>query len=502
MKKEPLSHDTTAAMSAWTEALGEDAVATDIASLSHYEMNTSEYSSSGREIVAVLRPSSVDAVQRIVEVARVAQLPVHPISSGRNWGLGSALPVCGPAALIDLSRMNSIVEINERFRYAVIEPGVLQGQLSQRLLELGGNVHLNVTGAGPATSITGNFLDRGCGNLGPRDEDLIGMEIVLGNGLVVRTGKWHLTERVPHHYAPGLGPDLRGMFVQSNFGIVTKLVIRLHKVTPLLEVSFECQDGSLSSLVDALRTAHEDAVVNGSIRISDTRSDVIKFFPEGSGTWHGSLTVRGSSGMRSAAREELLHRLGPHTVGLNWYDSDDDTLMAQPVGEEPFRDIRFRLANGMPSDGAWHHIADQLDESIPVDLDHDRSLPGFLCVNVSVPFAGEYVEACNEIIRETENESGVNVSRMYAKLGPDAIQAFFPYSIDRSSAVSVQRGHSVKSDLIRRFDQHGIYPIRMDIDSMLPFLTGHRNEFWDCVSAIKRAVDPDGIVSPGRFCPL
>src|SRR3546814_2487331 len=66
--------------------------------------------------------------------------------------------------LLDLGRMDRIVEIDERLAYAVIEPGVTQGQLSSRLEERGLALALDCTGAGTEASIVGNILERGFGH--------------------------------------------------------------------------------------------------------------------------------------------------------------------------------------------------------------------------------------------------------------------------------------------------------------------------------------------------
>ena len=65
---------------------------------------------------------------------------------------------------------------------AVIEPGVTQMQLYDFLQNHCPELTFNVTGSGKETSIIGNALDRGVGYIGPRREDLFGLEIVLGTG--------------------------------------------------------------------------------------------------------------------------------------------------------------------------------------------------------------------------------------------------------------------------------------------------------------------------------
>ncbi len=80
-------------------------------------------------VPCVLRARTVDQVVRIVQIARRFKTPLHPISRGRNWGMGSRLPPRDGTAILDLSGLDRIREINVGGRYAVVEPGVTQGQL-------------------------------------------------------------------------------------------------------------------------------------------------------------------------------------------------------------------------------------------------------------------------------------------------------------------------------------------------------------------------------------
>ncbi|MGN5377563.1 FAD-binding oxidoreductase [Streptomyces lasalocidi] len=132
-------------MADWRAVLGTTAVSTDAQVLAAYQMNTSEYRP--RALIALLRPTTPDDVRHIIDVARSTGVPLHPLSTGRNWGFGSALPPRGPVALVDLGRMNRIIEVNTQYRYAVFEPGTTQGQLADHLTGLGCALKLNVTGA-------------------------------------------------------------------------------------------------------------------------------------------------------------------------------------------------------------------------------------------------------------------------------------------------------------------------------------------------------------------
>ncbi|MFJ8870571.1 FAD-binding oxidoreductase [Streptomyces sp. NPDC102473] len=503
------------ALRGWRSALGPEAVATHPEDLTARQLNTSEYPA--RDLHTILRPRSLDDVHAVIAVARETGVPIHPVSSGRNWGFGSALPVRGPLALVDLAGMNRIIDVDEALRYAVIEPGVLQGQLSDHLLAHGGRLKLNVTGSGRDTSIVGNVLDRGAGNLGPRIEDLLGLEAVLGNGAVVRTGLWNLAEHPPHghYYPPGLGPDLRNLFVQSNVGVVTKMIVRLHRVTALTEITCEATDEQLPGLIDALNLAHDDAVINGNIRITDGTDQNIRFFHEsGPSRWKCQMTVRGTTAMRAAAEHELNRRLTPLVSRLDCFDTERDsrhaphrTETAPSPQDRHFLDVRLDLANGIPSDRSLQAIAASRGRPATAgraggtDLDQDRDLPGFLCANVALPFTGAQVSACATAVRQTAQDMNVQVSRSFAMLGPRAMSGFFPLYFNRRDPAQAERAHAFKRRLLHTLEGMHIHPMRMDIDWMEPFITRHDNDFWNTVTAIKTALDPQNIISPAHYCP-
>src|SRR5439155_6009065 len=98
---------------------------------------------------AVLYPVSTEEVQQIVRIAAKYETPLYPISRGNNWGYGDACAVSDNQVIVDLRRMNKIIEVNAELAYAVVEPGVTQQQLYEHLRDNNIPLLLDVTGAGP-----------------------------------------------------------------------------------------------------------------------------------------------------------------------------------------------------------------------------------------------------------------------------------------------------------------------------------------------------------------
>ena len=73
---------------------------------------------------AAVAPDSAEQVQEIVRIANEFRVPLYPISTGRNLAYGGSAPVLSGSVVLDLKRMNRILEVSEHNAYALVEPGV------------------------------------------------------------------------------------------------------------------------------------------------------------------------------------------------------------------------------------------------------------------------------------------------------------------------------------------------------------------------------------------
>lgn len=206
---------------------------------------------------AVVRPGDTAQVQAVMRIANEYRVPISPISRGKNNGYGGASPRLQGSVVLDLgARMNRILEVNEKFGYALLEPGVTYFQLYEHLQATGSALMIDCPDLGWG-SVVGNALDRGVGYTPYGDHFMwqTGMEVVLPDGDVMRTGMgavpgsntWQL-------FSYGFGPYPDGMFSQSNLGIVTKMGIALMQRPPAsmtFLITFENED-DLGRIVDVM----------------------------------------------------------------------------------------------------------------------------------------------------------------------------------------------------------------------------------------------------------
>src|SRR6266566_2288281 len=94
----------------WSTVLGEAFVVSESGARRKAETATFQTS---QKIPVILRPENRDQVREAVRIANDHGFAIYPISSGKNWGYGSSVPVESGCALLDLSRMNRITGFDE-----------------------------------------------------------------------------------------------------------------------------------------------------------------------------------------------------------------------------------------------------------------------------------------------------------------------------------------------------------------------------------------------------
>src|SRR5271170_4680084 len=115
-----------AALAAFGDAVGPEHVVTAEPALGAAETATFV---TGQRIPAIVRPASRGEVQACLAVANRFRVPVYPVSRGKSWGFGSRVPARDGAVLLDLGRMNRVVDFDEALAHVTVEPGVSFAEL-------------------------------------------------------------------------------------------------------------------------------------------------------------------------------------------------------------------------------------------------------------------------------------------------------------------------------------------------------------------------------------
>ncbi len=187
----------------------------------------------------VVLPGSVEEVREVVALAHRERVPIVPLGAGLVLS-GLSLAHRG-GIVLDMKRMDRVLEVDERARYALVEAGCPQGKLRAYLEQHHPTLKHSIPDAPPMATLAGNVLIHGSGHLsamaGFHTEMLNGLEAVLPTGEVVKLGSCSAS---PFWFSRAPLPDLAGLFLGWNgtTGVVTRLAIKLFPRRRLQDVAF------------------------------------------------------------------------------------------------------------------------------------------------------------------------------------------------------------------------------------------------------------------------
>jgi len=492
-----------------------------------------------RVIDGVLLPGGVEEIRRIVAIANRFNIRLYPISTGKNWGYGSANPVRDRNVILDLSRMNRILEVNKELAYAVIEPGVTQRQLHDKLTSGKTGLMMDPTGSGPACSVLGNALERGYGitPYGDHFAATCGMEIVLANGEVLRTGFGHFgTAKAANVYKYGVGPYIDGLFTQSNFGIVTKIGVWLMPEPERFEACyFSCdKESDLGQLIDALRWLLLNRVVKGSINVvhRNRALTMLTRYPweemsgetplseavysqmaaeKRVGAWNGVTALYGAREEVSAAKKVIKRLLRGKVARIN-FSSEQTLRLAERFPKliglltgmnisEVLKVLKpsFAMLKGRPGEVSLPTPYWRMKKPVPPrDIDPAEDSCGLIWLSPVVPMTKENAEEFIGVIRPIFARHGFEDCITFTAVNERCFDCTLPILYDKSDPAETKRAAECHDELFRACMDKGYIPYRLGIQSMAG-LVGGDDVFWDVVQKLKQALDPQGILSPGRY---
>ncbi len=184
----------------------------------------------------VVRPGSPEEISGIVKIANKHRVPIVPRGGGSDLVGGAA---CQGGLLMDLTRLNRILEINEKDFYCAVECGVTWGALISELYKRGLTTGVLGPGSGFSATIGGGLSNSTAGfgstKYGLVPDNCLGVEVVLPNpkGEIIRTGA-----AANKYAAPicryGFAPDFTGLFMgdAGTMGIKTKAFLKLYPNPP------------------------------------------------------------------------------------------------------------------------------------------------------------------------------------------------------------------------------------------------------------------------------
>lgn len=491
------------------------------------------------------RPTDLDGVRACVARAIAEGRALYPVSTGLNWGYGSAAPPQPDAVLLDLSGMNRILnedELKQGASVAVIQPGVTQRQLHDFLARFRPDLGFNVTGSAMDTSLLGNALDRGVGYLGPRREDLFGLEIVTGKGETLYTGFRRLGEASPlaHTHPYGLGPMLDGLFFQGNYGIVTSACFKLlPRPACSVAVSLALRDSAdLAKFLDGLALLKRLGVMTGVTHVGNQArtqasmmSGISDYLQQACGLqgqrladearralatvapyeWTSLGGVMGSKAQVRAAVAEVKRVMG----GMAKLTVVDDAKLAAGMRVlHPLRRVwpwaranaaaiaaiqpLQGLADSRPTDAAIANLLWRYGRPESAAVGLDASDCGLIFVNPALPMDGRQVV---DVVEGMKRVAASQDHALYITLNIETTTSFVAVAnllFDRRDPAAVAKAQGCADALWEYLRQARLEVYRARAD-MMGRLVREDDPFWRTAWALKAVFDPHNLIAPGRY---
>jgi 4-cresol dehydrogenase (hydroxylating) len=459
----------------------------------------------------VVMPETVEEIQAIVRVANETRVPLWTVGQGRNNGYGGPAPRVRGSAIVCLRRMNRVLEINEECAYAVVEPGVRWFDLYDAIQAGGHKLMLSIADLGWG-SVVGNTLDHGVTYL-PYGADMAaqcGMEVVLANGEVLRTGMGAMPgNRSWHVYKRGLGPTPDQLFMQSSYGIVTKMGIWL---MPQPECYMPCwlrvwRDGDLAQVADTLRQLLLGRTLEGVPSVYNTLA--LASVLSSRSQWYEGEEPIPDPVIDTIARELELGR---------WI------MRFALYGDESMVDLRYRKVKEaferIPGAEVWgqkhapeeipdlEHPAERIQGGVP-NLGWNQMTGwyggeegGHIGFSPVAPLTGRDATAVTRLLRGlVEEKAGldyiVGALAINARSFINVVMVIF----DTKNEAQVRRAYDTSKLLVREAAKEGYGEYRAHLDFM--DLAAEQYSFGDhayrrFTETLKDALDPNGILSPGK----
>ena len=478
---------------------------------------------------AMASPASVDQLQAVVRVATEAGFAVLPRGGGSSYTDGY-LPVQALTVLVDMRRLDRIVEINEDDAYVTVEAGVTWAKLAQALDERGLRTPFRGPFSGSVATVGGtmaqNGISHGTGAHGVAAESALSLDVVLADGSLLRTGS-AITGALPfcRHY----GPDITGLFLGdcAAFGIKARVTLPLLKAQRdfvAMSFGFEsfeaCHAGmkaAASECVDDTNFAVDASMIRGQLKRKRGLGETLQ----------SALRVWRATPGLVAPTLQLFRMLlaGERAMGASAYlahyiveggDPREAALRAarlgkavQPHGREITNSIPT-VIRSQPFDRLFHVLGPKGERWVPVHglLPHstvrafNTVLTGLLARHKS------YMDA-----------HGVWVGGLYEAVGrggfmvelgmywPDAPSDYHRGAVDAAALAKLPIypvDHALsdwiaafREELIALYAAHGA--VHMQLGKVYPYAQALAATELSVAQAIKLALDPQRRMNPGTL---
>lgn len=492
-----------------------------------------------RRVLAVLQVERADQVPQVMRIAARHRCCIHPVSTGKNWGYGSALPASHDVVMLDLSRLQGI-DFDPELGVATVEPGVTQAMLADAIR--GHGFMVPTTGAGGLAGLLSNALERGYGITPVTDHfsAVTDIEAVLADGSVYRSALHEAgSPQLARLFKWGIGPYVNGLFSQSGFGIVTRVTILLARRPEAVKVClFNLKDDRLLDVaVDRIRQVLQTlpGIVGGVNLMNQHRVLAMTApYPQADGLdsaglmtqptiarlgrqyqiapWTGFATLYGSAQVVRAAQREIKRILSGVASRLLFISPGQAAFLERAAGMLPGAAARklastlaklnasMALIQGEPNEATALPLTYWRSRTTrpPTGMDPARDGCGLLWYAPLVPMRAADVRRFINFAQKELVAHGLEPTITLTSQGDRLFDCTIPLLFDLGDAQAARRAHECLDHLTRAGRELGFYPYRLHVDAMQAHADRHPAS-GALIDRLRRAWDPDDLIAPGRY---
>ena len=415
-----------------------------------------------RPVDFVVMPSTSREVQNILKLANREKIPIVPMGGGLTLS-GLVIPV-KRGIVMDMKRMNKIIEVNELSRFALIEAGVTTGQLLAYLNINHPNLQPPIPDAPPSATIAGNALIHGSGYLSQKFGDhgsmINGLEVILPDGEVYKLGSCAVSD---YWFTRGPIPDFIGMFISSfgTMGIITKLSIKLFPKHKMRNIVFGLNKDP---------TLLPELISN--ITFTDVAEDILLGIQD-KPDWMKGYTfiivyITGESEEELNDKTKILKKMYRKAKSryMKVPNRIEDIFLEKPQFAAGAAD--FRKGGGFEYVGAF----------IPLQL-----IPEMIKIGKEISLKHEIVPTLG--------------ARLIGQ--GHAAMFFISYSFNRSDPEDMKNARDALHETNKAVLEIGGIPWKAELDGQRMILEKMDPNYKKLLKGIKSLLDPNGIMNPGNW---
>ncbi len=419
----------------------------------------------------VVMPGTVKEVQDVVILANKEKIPITPLGGGFTL---SALVVPNKGGIVmDMKRMDRVIEVNEINRYALVEAGVSQAKLKSYLEKNHPRLQHSTPEAPPTVTVVGNALIQGHGHISSRygiNSDMInGMEVVLPTGEVCRIGSSSVG---PYWFTRGPLPDLPGLFIGwfGTTGVVTKLSMKLYPRPGYRELLTFSTD-NIDLIPDAIFEVTQVDLLEDFFLINQEKPDWMNhvFF---------CLILSGHTKEELELKKNIYKKVFLEFNTLKGSRGADKMKLVEdlhPALRKRFLDVPpvAALAADFRKGGGFEYTGTIL----PID---------------KIP------EAWRKGI-EIAHKHGMICSYVHQILGGHSIMFAFNYSFNRADEKDVERTRKALEESNRLTFELGGMVWKGEVGAQRLAMARMDPNTAELIKKVKKSLDPNGIMNPGNW---